>query len=134
MTTITFPAPADIVEAVREIADEFPTHVYEKDLMGDQECRYEKDGHGDCIIGCALERLGVPTEHIRWLDSAADSGASAAVFNIWYERYSDIPDTETGMLIRWLNRVQSEQDNGTSWGAAVLDADELLEQMPVLEL
>ena len=122
-STITFPSPDSIITTVREIADELPDFVYTRGLLPNEGCRYEADGHGDCIIGRALERLGVPIEHIRWLDTASQDGDGIAVFQIWHQPFWNVPKTEEGKSIFWLSEVQREQDNGAPWGEAVRRAD-----------
>lgn len=93
--------PATIKAKVIELADAQPERV--------AECRYvNTDTHDcECIVGVALCDLGVErhtlVEHnYRRIDSFF------------------VEDADT----RWLRRVQDWQDQGTTWGKAVLQATE----------
>lgn len=68
-------------------------------------CHYQVAGEPGCLIGVALDRLGVT------LDPAwdLDSGTNAIGLDVW-----DNPDTG-----RYADRVQARQDLGKTWGEAI---------------
>lgn len=111
------PSPEKLVEAVREIAAEYPDTTYIRDKY-DQPCAYTPDERNPmgCIIGAALSRLGVDVTLYPWKDNGA------------IEEMLDIQGIELSFTTEWLTKIQELQDNGTPWKKAVEEADEALEE------
>lgn len=99
-----------LAEAVVEVANERPDHVYE--TANTDVCLYQVDGQPSCIVGHALARLGAPAELLRTLDSEELTIGSAFVDVEALER-DDKDEAE------FLHRVQNAQDIGVPWGEAV---------------
>ncbi len=108
---------------VREFAELFPDTVYASSAAGG--CLYEPEGANvlGCIIGAGLSKQGFDIETPE-LDR--DDGF---VNGLRIDPPSDFPNA------RWLQRVQSNQDEGMSWSEAVAQTDrimtkELHDQLP----
>jgi hypothetical protein len=101
-----------LIAAVREIAAERPDHVY--DSESDEGCVYiDKDGNPSCIIGHAGYKLALITREPQGCWDSTDICA------VSYELRWSLSNDE----LRWLSAVQTHQDRGVSWGAAVELAD-----------
>ncbi|GAA1411999.1 hypothetical protein AUR04nite_00280 [Glutamicibacter uratoxydans] len=135
---------AQVVEAVRKLAEERPDFVYadqpervafREAHPGMKECSYlgayvpseidptfaSYEGEG-CIVGQALARLGVSRDDL--VEVEGESAKYVMVGNSMPLTY------EPG----WLSVVQSEQDEGRSWAEAVARGDEAyLSKPPALE-
>lgn len=112
-----------LITAVRELAAERPDFVYPVN-SGNRapSCYYTKpDGTGDCIIGCAMERIGHPLPVQNRDGEGATKLLSAPVSSALWAWALNIP--EAGREHRWLGRVQAQQDTGDSWGDAVAYAN-----------
>lgn len=100
----------EFVAAVRAIAAERPDYVYT--APEGENCQYaHADGCG-CIIGCALNRLGMSLDELSELDSRALAGI----------RFIGEGLGLSEPTIRWATNVQSDQDNSVPWGEAVSNA------------
>ena len=111
------PTVADLVQAVREAAEEDPGRYYES-LNG--ACFYmpnEANPKG-CIVGHAMRALGITED----LDEIAgdDSGLEKAIYSFPIV-FDEVEHCEAA---RWLFHAQSYQDSGLSWASAVAGADE----------
>lgn len=102
---------ADLVKAVRELAEETPDFVYEPP---GNHCVNIYEGKGSCIAGRAYVKAGIPVADIPY--SLAVPSAVGVMGVV-----ASMPE------IDWLLTVQSAQDNGTPWGEAVAEADRLVE-------
>lgn len=106
---------AEIIQHVREIAQENPLFVYEITDEGEHSCVYRnQDGSPSCIIGKAMDRAGVlpPLKKIS-LDNTSQVEQVLDAWRIEHtERQSD-----------WLSVVQEHQDDSATWGEAVATAD-----------
>lgn len=119
MTKYDF-TPADVEREVRALAAERPDFVYTAQVSADPNdvmCGYageqsnSTNGEG-CIVGQALQRLGVSKMELLALDG---------------EIATRVIEDITGMILadntRWVRAVQAFQDMGMSWGGAVSFAD-----------
>lgn len=113
----------NVIGEVRKLAAERPDFNYREQPMEHPETRADQcsyvyasvgvtEGEG-CIIGQALQRLGVSEETLLENDTVF---ASAFLLNLGV--------TETDLTsYRWIDRVQSLQDTGKTWGEAVSITD-----------
>lgn len=112
---------SDLIAAVRQVAIEQPTYVYDPD----PDCVYrEETGEPSCLIGHALKRIG--QLDLISVETRMSPGASIAttrnLMNVSQLLY-DLGLQFTEAQKRWLTRVQSQQDERTAWGDAVNNAD-----------
>lgn len=121
------PAPAVLIAEIRRVASESPE-------IRVKQCRYVRDfgadDSGRCLVGVALVRLGV---RLPWDKRLFDDCRSAEFQQVnssgiaslyGYETPVDDEDRERWPAeIRWLSRVQSNQDLGHVWGDAIVLAD-----------
>ena len=153
--------PVQLAHEVRKLADERPDFVYDEDGSG---CSYVYDsvnsevGEG-CIVGQALQALGVPCIALKMVDDATVDAAHLFLdprLSEWLhsgvskksaemlvaenlrgvprgtERWDD-KEIPSVMAMYWLNEVQSHQDTGTCWGNAVRKADERIPEVQSYE-
>lgn len=110
-----------IIEEVRHIASDDPTHVYQPPGGEGYTCSYltsgDQPGQG-CIMGQALIHVGVSPDAL-----VAVEGESIATVIQKLGLFTDEHDLDANARKRWLNWVQNRQDSGTTWSAAVQDAD-----------
>lgn len=113
---------AAFVDAVVRVVNESPKRVYERRRADGiySTCRYEYNGHPDCVIGCALVEAGVPVAEL------------AVMEHDTAER-----DTYDGLIARnflyhfglsegvreWAHLIQTAQDSGNEWLVALCKAD-----------
>lgn len=114
----------DVVRVVRELAAERPDFIYTQQPeglahgVGKSTCSYVgarmgvKGGEG-CIVGQALQRLGVKKKTLRRREGEP---ATAVLRRL---------GVDPGWVHNgwWLNRVQAHQDMGNSWGYCVTATD-----------
>ena len=127
-----------VIKQVREIAAEFPDFVYqpkqlpvlltpeqqEQAMMGSPEaptttngCVYrEADGRAGCIVGQALNMLGV-------LALVSDNQNLRGVRGLVDDTH---PNSWRDPRVKWLRQVQNHQDRRVSWGQAVRLADQYI--------
>lgn len=119
MNTIT---KEDVINEVRKLAAERPDFIYtQQGQVWDNysTCSYvsaklgETYGEG-CIVGQALQRLGVSKDR---LDNLEGNGASSVLADL-----EILPVGDKGTL-SWLDRVQLKQDLGLSWGESIVRVD-----------
>ncbi len=112
MTTVP-----EVITEMRKIATERPDFVYVEQPMNEPErrtsgCSYVSasvglsEGEG-CIVGQALQRLGFDKAALQPFDGHV---ASAALTGLGVTH---------GEGDYWIDKVQSKQDTGSSWGEAV---------------
>lgn len=121
MGEFTFTAE-DVVAQVRNLAAERPGYVYSP---GEYEsCSYVtgEDGQG-CIIGQAVQRLGVPAELLEALEdkAAGGLGVKSLLSTLLGDEEAFSPAGS------WLASVQARQDASAPWGAAVATTDTYLD-------
>lgn len=92
--------------AVRAAAEARPDHFVES-------CNYGGRVNQCCVIGAALTTLGFTAAERRSLDRPPPCGSANQIGAI----HPDVVDGD------WLQIVQSEQDDGFTWGTAVARAD-----------
>ncbi len=81
-----------------------------------EQCRYiNDDNEGECIIGCALVKLGVDPED---LVQQEGNGVYAAVFNLREQNDQPIKERYTRIL-SFLNDIQCNQDYNYSWAESL---------------
>lgn len=109
----------ELIAATRKIAASRPGHVYDPPAVGGAhvhdggDCVYSLDGQPSCLIGHALEDLGL-------LGVAAKAGNETSIDTL----IGRIGLQFTRRQRQWLKQVQTLQDGGESWGSAVADTDE----------
>ncbi|MFF0498493.1 hypothetical protein ACFYU5_18960 [Nocardia aobensis] len=115
----------EIIAEIRRIAAESPDYVYKPvvkpNSLGIGTCEYVErsaDGElvGSCIVGRALVNLGVPPEVLTFTDDFTPTA---------FGLLADLDFDVRGAEIKWIQRVQSGQDQKMSWGDAVARADVL---------
>ena len=106
----------DLVAKVCELAAEFPDRV----IRGG--CSNIDDpvaGRKSCIVGLAFQRLGVPPQW--FINNSAVGIAVGGVFaKMRFPASSEVREIRNR---NWLERVQSYQDSGGTWGEAIVKAD-----------
>lgn len=110
----------DIMKALREVVAEQPDHVYcrPEHMSTRHACLYvHTSENGDrvpgCVVGHALERVGIP---LVWMAQYEGSSAVGITAGLGIQ-----VDAATGVF---LNDVQMGQDAGQSWGEALTQAEE----------
>ena len=111
-----------LVRAVRELAAENTDYVYKNQgghpAGGGTSCFYVHDNGGKlcggCLVGQGAIRAGVPISDVAEWDNADVADARSV-----------LPDSVTDRVRAWALEVQSKQDIGWTWGAAVKYADEI---------
>ena len=114
----------DVVREVRKLAQERPHFNYRDQLHADSAgCSYlgasmYTPGEGEgCIMGQALQRLGVSREELLLHEGRSASQAIGDLtllgsdVNYWVN------------VARWLDHVQTKQDTGFTWQEAVAGGD-----------
>ena len=114
----------DVVSEVRKLAQERPDFNYIKQAArgaNDSGCSYTgasqtfpNEGEG-CIVGQALQRLGVPRERLLLHEGAAGGHVAA--------RLAEVEGDVRSPEYYWLDHAQSAQDMGFTWSGAVALAD-----------
>ena len=113
---------SSLKDEVIRVAAEKPEHIYRpKNPHASSACTYTQNGKPACIVGHALNRLGVDTPALQEFDSHAEGGLSVdELFYHYFHIFDDGGwDDES---VQFLSRVQSFQDGGMPWGEAVLRA------------
>jgi hypothetical protein len=114
-----------LIQAVREIAAEWPDVVYPANLdSSGPACYYTtEDGCPDCIIGHAMARIGqaLPAQQRSGMNECRLLNYSVRE-TVW----SGVLNTTRENLL-WLATVQNYQDSGYTWATAVSRADNELE-------
>jgi hypothetical protein len=100
--------PSDLFEAeIRRLAAERPNHIH-KDA-----CEYVKDGVGSCLLGQALENIGIDLDPL----SGSLNGEEIDDVAKWLGWEID------PLVLAWAFKVQEHQDSEYPWGKAVAIAD-----------
>lgn len=108
-------------EILEQLAREFPNKIAPRFHIGEAYygCRYlDPDGCPSCIVGVALDRLGIPREEIAFMDSEGDyttphAPSPVQKSNAEFWASFDVP----GRIL--LAKAQYHQDRGRTWGDAV---------------
>lgn len=113
-----------VIDEMRKLAAEEPDFIYAEQAYASAvigcsylgaSIDYPNKGKG-CIVGQALERLGVAREELKKLEL---STASNALFQLDIVATTDKERT----ALNWINSVQSGQDNGMSWRESMASSD-----------
>lgn len=109
----------DLVQEVREIAENNPDFVYFEDKTpnpyGPGRCYYTKDSRPSCIIGRALFNLGISIETLRSMDVDDNDNLFGTGISNFFR-----PETKLDSdRMHWLSHVQVEQDAEIPWGRCV---------------
>lgn len=114
----------ELVDRVRKIGLASKDYIYDSmeatlDLSG---CRYEDLGMGSCVVGRALNCLGVPASALTRMDWKTNSQINVLVENndVLGVEFEDF--TEEHLI--WLANVQFRQDARFNWGHSIRLADE----------
>ena len=113
--------PQDIVREIRTLAQERPDYVYEG--VGDTStCSYVTgaDGGPGCLVGQALQRLGVPRETLAEVEGDIDLNGGLGVRRLLTALLGPV---HLQRAVSWIERVQDAQDSGSRWHDAVASAD-----------
>ena len=122
---VTFTAD-DVVAQVKALAAERPHYVY-PGADYPRGCSYVDDVAGShqgqgCLIGQALQRLGVPRDWLREHADEDDGLRASAVL-----RALGVPG-RTGYASSFLDAAQTRQDHGEPWGRCVARAARVAEE------
>lgn len=110
-----------VIREIRRIASEQPEHVYRPPVACRIGCSYVDSANAPgtgCIVGQAVIALGLPVERLAEWENGHDETSSTIM----------LPAMDIGgsrAELRWIRRVQSEQDQGKAWGEAVAIADQV---------
>lgn len=115
--------PVKLVQAVRELAAERPDFVYKSDPYREGPgCLYTlADGTPDCIMGCAMARIGQPLPPQKV--GTHEANECTLLNEDVYTWYGALGVGAESVTMKWLASVQNHQDNGYTWEAAVREAD-----------
>jgi hypothetical protein len=116
MNTATI-TPTDVLDEVVRIGATMPDVVYDKSAM--EGCLYNptaENPHG-CIIGFALRNLGIEVGE-QWEGEGAADVITGILYGSEAVRIDLDGELADPVLLR-LNRIQTRQDGGASWGTAV---------------
>lgn len=99
-------------ERAKELDAPHPSSVYHP--SGQRFCRYQAGGKGCCIVGVALENLGVPIERLAEYDGPTER----SFYGVFMEFPEDFfVDEEAAFSL--VRNAQSRQDDGLPWGECV---------------
>lgn len=117
-----------LAEQMRELAQDNPDFIYTRQPGYTGQCSYlgasiKNPGVGQaCIVGQALQNLGVPTEILKRNESQS---AEALLYNFFYTDFPGYIDNQhyAGLdytLMSQISVVQEDQDSGLPWSEAIL--------------
>lgn len=118
---------SELAAEIKKVAADSPDVIYqerakEMDALKANEfydtdrhyCRYQAGGQGCCIVGVALENLGVPAERLAEYDGPTER----SIYGVFMEFPEDFFVDEEAAF--WMVRnAQSRQDDGLPWGECV---------------
>lgn len=118
----------DLADEIRKVAEASPDVVYQEraevldapmsaakwESSERRYCRYQAGGKGCCIVGVALENLGVPVERLAEYDGPTER----SFYGVFMEFPEDFfVDEEAAFSL--VRNAQSRQDDGLPWGECV---------------
>lgn len=115
---------ADLIEEVRSLASENPDFVYPefKKPNNGRTCSYlksqtsEKEG---CVFGQSILNLQPSLkEFLKEFDGEVDSGIRCCLQKLFPDIDLTYPSVSREQL-DWCEKVQDEQDRGSTWGEAI---------------
>lgn len=109
---------SDVATGLEAIVAEYgEDFVYQqRDTLSGSRCVYVWQGEPDCIVGKLLHRLGVPVEQLARGDGKLLAGAL-----VEHLEELGVISAEDGVS-EILDRAQSRQDAGRTWGQSVREA------------
>jgi hypothetical protein len=119
--SFTLISEAQLIGAIRRVAAENPEYVYEGD-----RCTYRpnKDNDCGCLIGEALTRLGVQDGVLASIDKMP-VGVATTLWGAEEVQTALRPYlTPEALNSLWVYHVQRWQDGGSTWGEAIVLADQ----------
>ncbi|AOZ63612.1 hypothetical protein SEA_WEASELS2_22 [Rhodococcus phage Weasels2] len=116
--------PAQVRWEITRLATKYPDFNYKRDsgvegLNCGVPCLYVFDGRASCIVGQALNNLGVPLEVL----SKYENWTSTKIIQEILQLSDKDLDFHMNTLV-WIDRVQVRQDSGNTWSDAINYADE----------
>lgn len=108
-----------IIKQVRQIAEEVPDYVYCRPADV-RSCVYKHNGKGSCLIGRALEQLGVLGQLNE--DSAVNGVGIMSLFSE-FGTSSTKANMKASTQLQWLSHAQQGQDCRSTWGNCIARAD-----------
>lgn len=79
-------------------------------------CRYEVAGNPACIIGVALNNLGVSVDELTQFDSALETGINGII-----DDFTAMFEVDDRSAVDDLKTIQNRQDNGWIWGESIAE-------------
>lgn len=112
--------PAQVRWEITRLATKNPDFNYKLDsgVLG-MPCLYVHQGKASCIVGQALNNLGVPLEVL----SKYENWTSTKIIQEILQLSEKDIDFHMNTLA-WIDRVQVQQDSGRTWSCAITYADE----------
>ncbi len=114
---------SDLIKEVRRLANENPDFVYPefKKPHNGRTCSYLKSEKSDvgCIFGQAILNIQPDLkEFLIHFDCEVDSGIKKCLQTLFPDIDLTYPSTSREQL-DWCEKVQDEQDRGSTWGEAI---------------
>jgi hypothetical protein len=120
-----------VIDAVAAVVNERPEYVYANPagkVAGSILCNcyyVHRDAEGNnyagCLVGAVLERLGVA------LTDILECGNSTAAREVVPQLLDLGNRDDNSFAVDYLGYLQGEQDNGATWGAALMRAEAAFE-------
>lgn len=110
---------SDLWNEVVKVSRKHPERVYDKGSFG--TCSYQRDGKPSCIVGNALNRLGVPIEDLQEFDTEL---GDTSIGNI-ASTYEELFEIDSEAALECLTSAQNNQDQKVPWGEAVKAGEDL---------
>lgn len=120
----------DVADEMRAIAAQSPNFVYraqDPSIQEEDQCSYlgmSRDRHNEgrpCIVGQALQNLGVTRDHLDDVE-----GRSAFIALTWLLGLNNSHTVTADRTLNKIGLVQAHQDNGASWGEAIKGLDNVV--------
>jgi hypothetical protein len=99
-------------------------YVYEQPTSNPDDilsptCYYVWDNQPSCIVGHVLYAAGVPLDDLHEHEGNAALMVAAALIPEWNDGKDDSSRVGPTRLVRALDKAQSAQDSGSTWGEAL---------------
>lgn len=111
---------SDLLIEVTKVAEKNPDVRYRtrvKDFDPEyttEYCRYEVAGNPACLIGVAMNNLGISVDLLTQMDVALECGIAAVIRH--FDEVFKIDDQDA---ITELQTIQNSQDNDFAWGESI---------------
>jgi hypothetical protein len=106
----------DVRRSAREAVNEKGTNYVYPEYTG--ACEYVKESAPSCLVGHILFKLGFPLDILSHMDDRPDATISSGY-------HPEVREAFTDDAIRFMATLQSNQDEGRTWGTALERAEEL---------